>query len=122
MTNVILAAMPESLPSQRMNNVLFAILAIVVVVFIWFWITDPRRSVGEMTGVIEAITVQPSANGHAGSDRTAMIRLADGTLVQAAVLTPLHVRSGQRAKLLVSEQMLSGTRTYEVVDAADSKQ
>jgi HAMP domain-containing protein len=117
----ILAAMSEALPSQRMNNILFAILAIVIVVFIWFWITDPRRNVGEMSGTIEAITVQPSTNGHVGSDRTAMIRLADGTLVQASVVTPMHVRSGQRAKVLVSEQMLSGTRTYEVVEAADTR-
>jgi HAMP domain-containing protein len=113
--------MAQALPSQRMNNVLFAILAIVVAVFIWFWITDPRRSIGEMTGMIEAITVQPSSTGHAGADRTAMIRLADGTLVQASVVTPMLVRSGQRAKVLVSEQMLSGTRTYEVVEAAESR-
>ena len=121
MVSVIFAAMPDALPSQRMNNILFAILAIVIVVFIWFWITDPRRNIGEMSGVVEAITVQPSKSGHAGADRTAMIRLADGTLVQASVATPAHVRSGQRAKLQVSEQMLSGTRTYEVVEAADSK-
>jgi len=104
-----------------MNIVLFAILAIVVVVFVWFWIADPRRSIGEMSGMIEAITVQPSMVGHAGADRTAMIRLADGTLVQASVVTPAHVRSGQRAKVRVSEQMLSGARTYEVVEAADTR-
>jgi len=113
--------MPDALSSQRMNNVLFAILAIVVVVFVWFWITDPRRNIGEISGMIEAITVQPSISGHAGAERTAMIRLADGTLVQASVVTPTHVRSGQRAKVLVSEQMLSGTRTYEVVEAAEPR-
>ena len=104
-----------------MNTVLFAILAVVIVVFVWFWVTDPQRKVGEMTGMVEAVTLQPAASGHAGADRTAMIRLADGTLVQARVITAAHVRSGQRAKLLVSEQVLSGTRTYEVVDAADTR-
>jgi hypothetical protein len=104
-----------------MNNVLFVILAIVVAVFIYFWITDPRRNLGEVTGMVEAITVQPSTNGHAGADRTAMVRLADGTLVQASVVTAVPVRSGQRAKVLVSEQMLSGTRTYEVVEAAEPR-
>lgn len=113
--------MSDALPSQRMNNVLFVILAIVIAVFIWFWITDPRRSMGEMTGMVEAITVQPSTGGHAGADRTAMVRLTDGTLVQASVATPATVRSGQRAKVLVSEQMLSGTRTYEVIEAAEPR-
>jgi hypothetical protein len=110
-----------ALPSQKMNTVLFAILAVVIIVFIYFWVTDPQRAIGEMSGMVEAVTLQPATGGHAGADRTAMIRLADGTLVQARVSTASHVHSGQRAKLLVSEQVLSGTRTYEVVEAADSR-
>src|SRR4051812_49666932 len=96
--------MSEALPSQRMNNVLFAILAIVVAVFIWFWITDPRRSIGGVTGMIEAITVQPSSTRPAGADRTAVIRLAHGALVQASGGTPGVGRPGQRAHGLVSQQ------------------
>lgn len=111
--------MGEPSSSSTINTILFGVLALVVLLFIWFWISNPTRSVGEMTGTIEAITSQTGTEGHTGPERTAMIRLADGTLVQARVLsvTPLH--SGQRARLAVSEQVLSGARTYEVVEAAD---
>ena len=101
------------------NAILFAVFAVIVLVFVWFWITDPTHTVEETTGMIEAVTVQPSRSGHAGADRTAMIRLENGIFIHAKVVTPMNVRSGQRAKVVVSEKVLSGTRTYEVVDAAD---
>ena len=104
-----------------MNAILFALLALVVLLFIWFWISNPVRSVGDTTGTIEAITVRPSTGDHVAAERTAMIRLADGTLVQARVVTPESVRSGQRAKVHVSEQVLSGTRTYEVLEAPEAR-
>jgi len=104
-----------------MNAILFALLALVLVLFIWFWISNPVRSVGDTTGTIEAITVRPSTADHVAGERTAMIRLADGTLVQARVVTPESVRSGQRAKVHVSEQVLSGTRTYEVLEAPEAR-
>src|SRR5437763_13048448 len=105
--------MTDAASSTRINAILFAVLVLVVALFIWFWISNPMRSVGDTTGTIEAVTVRPSSEGHVSGERTAMIRLGDGTLVQARVLTPESVRSGQRAKVHVSEQLLSGTRTYE---------
>jgi hypothetical protein len=107
--------------SGRINTILFALFAVVALLFIWFWISNPTRSVGETSGTVEAITVQPSTDSHVGPDRTAMIRLGDGTLVQAKVVTPINVHSGQRAKLVIAEQLLSGTRTYEVVEAAETR-
>lgn len=112
--------MSEAAASSRINTILFAVLALVVVLFIWFWISNPMRSVGETTGTIEAITVRASTEGNVGAERTAMVRLADGTLVQARILTAVNVHSGQRAKLHVSEQVLSGTRTYEVLEAPEA--
>jgi hypothetical protein len=41
--------------------------------------------------------------------------------VQARVVTPESVRSGQRGKVHVSEQVLSGTRTYEVLEPPDTR-
>jgi hypothetical protein len=111
--------MTDARSSRKLDLILFAVLAAVVVAFAGFWIADPSRTVGETTGTILALTIQPSTGGHAGADRTAMIRLADGTLVQARVVAESNLRSGQRAKLLVSEQLLSGTRTYEVLESAE---
>ena len=111
--------MTDAASSTRINAVLFAVLALVVLLFIWFWISNPMRSVGDTTGTIEAVTVQSSSEDHVAAERTAMIRLADGTLVQARVVTPERVRSGERAKVHVSEQVLSGTRTYEVLESPD---
>ena len=113
--------MTEAASSSRINAILFALLALVVALFIWFWISNPTRSVGDTNGTIEAITVRPRAEGIAGAERTAMVRLPDGTLVQARVVTAANVHSGQRAKVHVSEQMLSGTRTYEVLEAPEAR-
>ena len=66
--------------SGRINTILFGLFVVVALLFIWFWISNPTRSVGETSGTVEAITVQRSTDGHIGPDRTAMIRLADGTL------------------------------------------
>src|SRR5256885_1042547 len=113
--------MTDAASSRRMNAILFALLALVVLLFGWFWISNPVRSLGDTTGTIEAITVRPSTEDHAAAERTAMIRLADGTLVQARVVTSESVRSGQRAKVHVSEQVLSGTRNYEVLEPPDTR-
>jgi HAMP domain-containing protein len=112
--------MTEAGSQSRINAILFALLALVVLLFIWFWISNPMRSVGDTTGMIEAVTVQASTEGNVGAERTAMIRLADGTLVQARVITAASVHSGQRAKMHVSEQVLSGTRTYELLEAPEA--
>jgi HAMP domain-containing protein len=111
--------MTEAASSSRINAILFALLALVVLLFIWFWISNPSRSVGDTTGTIEAVTVRASSEGNVGGERTAMIRLADGTLIQAHVVTPTNVHSGERAKVHISEQVLSGTRTYEVLEAPE---
>ena len=113
--------MTEAASSSRINAILFALLALVVLLFIWFWISNPTRSVGDTTGTIEAVTVRASSEGNVSAERTAMIRLADGTLIQAHVVTAANVRSGQHAKVHVSEQVLSGTRTYEVVEEPDTR-
>lgn len=112
--------MNDAASSTRINVILFAVLALVVALFIWFWISNPMRSLGDTTGTVEAVTVGTTSEGHVAAERTAMIRLADGTLVQARVITPESVRSGQRAKVHVSEQVLSGTRTYEVLESPDT--
>ena len=72
-----------------------------------------------MSGVIEAVTFRGGNDEPAEPDRTAVIRMADGTIVQAHVDTPLNVHSGQRAKIAVYEHLLSAERTYEVVEARD---
>jgi ABC-type uncharacterized transport system YnjBCD ATPase subunit len=49
-----------------------------------------------------------------------VIRLADGMVVQAHIVTPKSVHSGQRARVAVYEHVLSAERTYELVEARDA--
>lgn len=113
--------MTDAAPSSRINAILFALLALVVLLFIWFWISNPMRSLGDTTGTIEAVTVRANTDGNVSAERTAMIRLADGTLVQARVVTAANVHSGQRAKVHISEQVLSGSRIYELQEAPEAR-
>ena len=99
----------------------YAIIAAVVLVFLWFSLKNPSSQVAEISGTIEAVTFRGDTDGPAIADRTAVIRLADGTMLQAHVAQRLNVHSGQRARIVVYEHILSPDRTYEVVDARDAE-
>lgn len=98
----------------------YVIIAVIVLAFLWFSVQNPSRQVAEISGIIEAVTFRGESDGPGAADRTAVIRLTDGTIVQAHVLAPLNVHSGQRAKIAVYEHALSTDRTYEVVEARES--
>lgn len=98
----------------------YVIIAALVLTFLWFSVQNPSRQVAEISGVIEAVTFRGESDGPGAADRTAVIRLTDGTIVQAHILAPLTVHSGQRAKIAVYEHALSSDRRYEVVETRDS--
>ncbi len=98
----------------------YVIIAALVLSSLWFSVRNPSKQVAEMSGIIEAVTFRGASDDPRVSERTAVIRLADGTIVQAHIVTPLRVHSGQRAKVAVYEQVLSAERTYELVEARDS--
>ena len=102
--------MSEALPSQRMNNVLFAILVG------WFILSHSSRRVEEIIATVEATTTRQHSDTRAEPDRTAMIRMPDGRLAQARIVTHRPVQAGERARIVVIEDVLSGQRTYELTD------
>ena len=95
----------------------YVFIPAIIVTLIFLTAKKADKPIDEMNGMIEAVTAGPATPGHAVPDRTAIIRLADGTILQAHVATAAAVHSGQKAKILVYERGLSATRSYEVVDA-----
>ena len=98
----------------------YVIVAAVVLAFIWFSARNPSTQVGEISGIIEAVTFRGGTDDPAAPGRTAVIRLADGSIVRAHIVASLSVHSGQRARIAVYEHVLSTDRTYEVLDARDA--
>lgn len=97
----------------------YVIIAAIVLSFFWFSVKNPSKQVAEVSGIIEAVTFRGAADEPSASDRTALIRLADGSRVQAHIVKPLSVHSGQRARVVVYEHVLSSERSYELIDARD---
>jgi hypothetical protein len=98
----------------------YAIIAAVVLAFVWLSVRSPSTQVGEIDGTIEAVTFRGGTDGPSAADRSAVIRLPDGSLVHAHIVASLSVHSGQRARVAVYEHVLSTDRTYEVLDARDA--
>ena len=97
----------------------YAIIAMIVVVFVWFAASHGTREVGVITGTIEGVTFRTPSGEKGSEQRSAVIRLSDGTIAQGRIATPGDVRAGQRVKIKVYEELFSSTRTYEVVGTLD---
>jgi len=95
----------------------YVVIPAIIVTLIFLMAKKADKPIDEMNGMIEAVTAGPATPEHPVPDRTAIIRLADGTILQAHIATPSAVHSGQKAKILVYERGLSAVRSYEVVDA-----
>src|SRR5690349_11351372 len=80
----------------------------------WFTLSHSSRRVEELIVLVEATTAGPQADSPIPAERTAMIRMPDGRLLQARVVTRDPVQAGQRARIVVIEDLLSGQRTYEL--------
>lgn len=87
----------------------------------WFILSHSSRRVEEIIATVEATTTRQQADPQAAPDRTAMIRTADGRLMQARIVTQRPVQAGEQAKIVVIEDALSGRRTYELVDVVTAK-
>ena len=69
---------------------------------------------------VEAVTAGPASGGQSAPERTAMVLMPDGRRLYARIATAEAVRPGQKATIVVTEQLLSGTRTYEIIDIVDA--
>ena len=98
----------------------YVIIAAVVLALLWFSASNPSTQVGEISGIIEAVTFRGGTDDPAAPDRTAVVRLPDGSLVHAHIVASLSVHSGQRARVAVYEHVMSTDRSYEVLDARDA--
>ena len=117
--------MPDRAPStprtvHRSALPLVAVAAAALLVG-WFTLSHSSRHVGELVVTVEATTTRPQTDNQALPDRTAMIRMPDGRLLQARIATPAPVQAGQRARVVVIEDLLSGQRTYELTDVVAAK-
>ena len=112
------------LPSGNMADVMprknsaipLVIGAAVVFLLAWFVVANSHRRVEEVVATIEAITTQPGTDRQGQSERTAMILMPDGRRLYARLAIREAVDVGQKAKIAVIEEVLSGTRTYEVFE------
>ena len=112
--------MEANQPASIKNAAPYFIIAAIVVSFFWFSARNPSKQVAELSGVIEAVTFRGATDDPSAADRTAVIRLADGTIVQAHIVAPINVHSGQRARIAVYEHVLSTERSYEVIETRDT--
>jgi hypothetical protein len=110
--------MPDTARLKKSATPVVLVLAVAFLIA-WFVISNSSRRVDVVIATVEAITAGPADEGASGKERTAMIGLADGRRLYARIVTAEAVRPGQKAKIAVTEQLLSGTRTYEVIDIVD---
>ena len=105
---------------KRTAAIPVVLAAAAVVLVVWFVISNSSRRVEEVMVTVEAITAGPGAEAGSTPERTAMVLMPDGRRLYARIATAEAVRPGQKAKIAVTEQLLSGTRTYEVIDIVDA--
>jgi hypothetical protein len=92
------------------------LVAAVAVLVGWFILSHSTRRVEEIIATVEATTTRQQSDTQAEPDRTAMIRMPDGRVAQARIVTHRPIQAGQRARIVVIEDVLSGQRTYELTD------
>ena len=106
---------------KKTSALAIVVAAAFAVLMGWFILSHSSRPVEEMMVTVEATTTRLLPDRQVG-ERTAMIRLPDGRLMEARILTQDPVRAGQRARIKITEDILSGRRTYELVDVAANQQ
>ena len=96
------------------------LVAAAIVLVLWFVVSNSSRRVEEVMVTVEAVTAGAASAGQSAPERTAMVLMPDGRRLYARLATAEAVRPGQKAKIVVTEQLLSGTRTYEIIDIVDA--
>ena len=96
------------------------LVAAAIVLVLWFVVSNSSRRVEQVMVTVEAVTAGPASGGQSAPERTAMVLMPDGRRLYARIATAEAVRPGQKATIVVTEQLLSGTRTYEIIDIVDA--
>jgi hypothetical protein len=91
----------------------YVVIASLVLAFIWFSVTRTEHPREEISAIIEGVTFGRS-NGEHAVERTALIRMLDGVVAEARIVTPEKVQRGNSVRVLVYDRTFAG-RAYEVV-------
>lgn len=91
----------------------YVVVASMVLAFVWFSVTRTEHPREEITAIIEGVTYGPM-RGDRAVERTALIRMVDGVVAEARIVTPEIVQRGQNVRVLVYDRTFAG-RAYEVV-------
>jgi hypothetical protein len=105
--------------SKAGRIVTLAIIAVVVMGFVYTSLNKAGGPVTETSGIVQSLGYVPSDTSP--PFRLVTVRLSDGAIVQASVVDGIVVQPGQRAKMKVYRRTLSDTAAYEVVATETTK-
>ena len=98
--------------ARNLPWLLFAIFAFFAVAIPYSALNQPGGPVTEAVGIIESSGSEPSDVGPPGV--VATVRLTDGTLVQADVVSGVVAPKSHVAHVRIFQRVLSGAQAYEV--------
>ena len=102
----------QDTPRPYKSWILFAVIAFFAIAIPYSLINQPGGPMTETVGVIESSGTVPSDIGPPGVIAT--VRLKDGTLIQANVVSGGVALKGQVAHVHILRRVLSGAKAYEV--------
>ena len=97
---------------RRLGSIILGLLAVSLP---FVALNQPSATGQEVRGIVQSVGTLPS--DIAPPPAIALVRLNDGSLVQARVVTPHQVRPGHVAHLREYRRVLSGAKTYELLRA-----
>jgi hypothetical protein len=102
-------------PARTSRSIAYALGALALTALIALSFDRPGGPVGEARGIVESVAYVQSKVGLASQQ--ASVRLDDGSLVQAIVVSPTPVRSGQAATMRIYRRVITGIKSYEIIGA-----
>lgn len=95
---------------------LYTLGALAIVALIAVALDRSGGPIGEAKGVVESVAYVQSKVGPAV--QRASVRLDDGSVVQAIVVGPTPVHSGQATTMRVYRRVITGLKNYEIIGAS----
>ena len=97
----------------------YGVIAVVILCVAAFALNQAGGPVTDTRGIVESHTHVPTDTGP--PVQRAVVRLADGAVVQAIVVMPTPIRTGETAKVRVYRRVITGAPKYEVIGVEASK-
>ena len=98
--------------------VLFGAIGLLIAIAIATALNQPGGPMGEVKGRIESSRYLPQQHGPA--IQLAAVRLPNGSLVQATVLSSIATKPGDVATMRIYRRVITGSEKYEVIDTGGS--